>query len=78
MDTHLLSINQSCTCEADHVCQSCQGQDERLRATNAKLLAALEVTLEFCTMEGTPSDERAEDVERVIRAAIAAAKGTND
>ena len=39
---HPLSVNQSCTCAALHVCQSCQGQDESLRAVNQKLLAALE------------------------------------
>lgn len=39
---HLLGRNQMCSCEASHVCQSCQGQDDRLRAVNAKLLAALE------------------------------------
>ncbi len=41
MSIHLLGPTQSCTCEAQHVCQSCQGQDERLRAVNAKLLEAL-------------------------------------
>ena len=39
---HPLSVNQSCTCAAHHVCQSCQGQGDHLRAVNAKLLAALE------------------------------------
>ena len=42
---HPLSVNQSCTCAAHHVCQSCQGQDDRLRAVNAKLLAAAEKIL---------------------------------
>jgi hypothetical protein len=39
---HLLGVSETCTCKARHVCQSCQGQDERLRAVNAKLLEALE------------------------------------
>ena len=40
---HLLGVGQWCSCEAQHVCKSCQGQDDRRRAVNAKLLAALEI-----------------------------------
>lgn len=42
MEFHVLGVSQICTCEAQHICQSCQGQDYRLRAVNAKLLAGLE------------------------------------
>ncbi len=38
---HLLGPTQACSCKAHHVCQSCQGQDERLCAVNAQLLEAL-------------------------------------
>ena len=41
MNIHLLGPTQTCSCDARHVCQSCQGQDD----VNAKLLAALEAGL---------------------------------
>ncbi len=40
MNIHLLGPTQTCSCDARHVCQSCQGQDD----VNAKLLAALEAS----------------------------------
>lgn len=42
MNIHLLGVSETCACEAHHVCQSCQGQDERLEGVRDDLIRALE------------------------------------
>ena len=73
MDIHALAQNQSCTCKARHVCQSCQGQD----TVNAKLLAALEALdaeyTRLCVVTMDYASNRPEIVQQA-RAAIEEAK----